>query len=167
MTKHDQIILKKSNFLAEGASQRIFPHPENDQQLIKIPFDDGKGGQKNRIRKLVRYSFWRYGNYKSWHDDYEQYIAITGRLNKLPTFVPRLYGFVETNLGCGMVVEKVSASNGNLAKTLGEYRDSNEDLPAIRAAINVFFDAFIESHCVATDLHLRNIEVVLQSRTVC
>ncbi len=80
------------------------------------------------------------------------------RTQKLPSFIARFYGFCQTDLGPGMLVEKI-ASGGQIGKTLLDMKRQNCSDPRLEKLITTFFDDVVESGCVATDLRPRNVVI--------
>jgi hypothetical protein len=71
--------------------------------------------------------------------------------------IVRIYGLVDTSLGCGAVVEKLEDGRGGLAPTLAALVRASAFTEAHRGALDRFFDALKENHICVGDLHEKNI----------
>lgn len=98
------IVLTKSLLLGEGNERACYLHPEIQGKCIKVnkPFFIGKPEQS-----LIEYDY--YQSLKNRGVEFE--------------FIPQCYGFVETNMGEGLVFERIETVKGrslNLRQALNE-----------------------------------------------
>lgn len=76
---------------------------------------------------------------------------------KLPAFVPRLTGMVDTDLGLGMVVEAVRGGDGRFAPTLKHMLQHGEVDETVAADLGRFCADIRDSRLVIGDLHAGNV----------
>lgn len=142
-----------------GGGRIIYEHPFCKDILIKICRPNGKDELKYHNSFFKRYGIWRYGGMWAWHREYEEYIALLWRTGTVPDFIPKFYGFCQTDLGPGMMVEKIVGADGQVARTLSDIKKSGIVDPRLEGMIRSFFEKLRESGCVATDLRPRNIVI--------
>lgn len=86
-------------FMAEGSERKVYRHPHFSERVVKIKRDDAEID-----RNAVEYAFYRASN-------------PPGDIG-----IPRMFGWVDTNLGPGLAFELVCDPNGtpsmNLARAL-------------------------------------------------
>ncbi len=111
MCKTQTINLIESEYLAEGNTRRVYLHPDRDDVIIKIAKPNNMPWLKRYVRPLNR----RFGPLRNEYREYEAYFAYVSQRGDLPPFLPVLKGFVKTNLGVGLMSEKISDEQGGLA----------------------------------------------------
>ncbi|MCT8161246.1 PhoP regulatory network YrbL family protein [Pseudoruegeria sp. SHC-113] len=150
------VTLEETGLLAQGSGRWVYQHPEVENALIKVMKPRRKPpGLSHRLRPIKR----RFGEVRTAYKEYEEYLAALARCGTLPDVLPAMWGFVETNLGIGMVVEKISGPEGGVAPSLHRYIEAvglGEDLVAQCAAL---LDALEAARVVAFDLTPRNVVV--------
>jgi hypothetical protein len=99
--------------LAKGRKQSVYEHPEDKTKLVKVLTE---GPEPRRL--LPRYSELRYGSFRSWHREISEYLSLLNRgvpeIDRLSVF----HGLASTTLGPGLLVEKLTGADGQLAPTL-------------------------------------------------
>jgi hypothetical protein len=76
-----------------------------------------------------------------------------------------MVGLVETDLGLGLVSEKVVGMDGVLASTLAAvYQKERGFSPALEAVLEKFLDGLLESNVIVGDMHAWNIVYGADSR---
>ena len=143
--------------LAEGRDQVIFQHPDYEDRLIKTTKPHIK------TRRIKRYSMWRYRHLRGWHRELSEYVAMLARNGAPCDRLAGLFGFCQTSLGPGFVVEKISTPDGSLAPTLKQFLNtpghSNKTLTQLRGDVIDLFQA-LETHRIDFhDPHARNVVV--------
>lgn len=111
----DLIVLKNQTPLAGGHTQSVYQHPTDPDLLIKVrkleklqrTYDRKIGGRIGYKRK--------HGLYTTWMRELEHYFSVYLRLGYHPQFLQRYYGVIDTDLGLGLVVGKVTDRAGRLA----------------------------------------------------
>lgn len=111
-----RVQLKNSTRLAEGNTREIYQHPHANHLLIKVMrfhMIDRRWGYRKYLMRRSRYRY-----YQVFHREIETYLAIKAKNVEHPYWLRRIDGFVDTDLGLGMVVEKLTDRDGKLAPTL-------------------------------------------------
>jgi len=105
---HNLIILDKTCLLSDSSSSRIcYVHPLDSNKIIKINRAERKG-------RSIDFNA----------QEYEAYQAMSDRLK---TFFPKCYGYVDTNLGKGLVFERII--------DYAEYEDKAKHFPPVLAEL--------------------------------
>lgn len=153
--------LSNSQPLFIGGERLVYEDPRCSHWLIKV--SRMQNGRENKLKNrfFKRYSKWRYGAMKSWYKEQEEYLALLWRQYEVPDFVAGFYGYCQTSEGPGMVVEKVTDGEGNIASTVASIVNSasSEEKELLLILIDDFFDKMIDAQCVAKDLHMANVAV--------
>lgn len=149
--------------LAVGHLRQIFEDPRDPTQLIKIMRADAVEA--------------RWGPGARWYKRLPRPLHYTGHVRELKEYISRearhpgrapiarMIGVVETDLGLGLISEKVCAADGRLAPTLAErYLDERGFSPALERDLAVFLDALLESQVIVGDLHAWNLVYGSDSR---
>lgn len=74
--------------------------------------------------------------------------------------IQRFWGFIDTNFGLGLIVEKLTAPDGSLAPTVEQLIDERRFTPAHRAALVHLFEELARLHLCIGSMHERNIVLV-------
>jgi hypothetical protein len=98
-----------------GTWRWVYQHPRDDRFLVKVLKRDGKDSLA-RSRWYQRPA--REGGYLLFSREIREFIAAEANSNGGPLPIPRIPGFVETDLGLGLIVEKISGRSGKLAPKL-------------------------------------------------
>lgn len=114
------IILKDRVPFAAGSTQLVFEHPHDPRLLIKIRnIERLKKARRRKIAGILGLKR-KHGLYTTWMRELEHYFAVRVRLARHPEFLQHYHGVVDTDLGLGMVVGKVTDRAGNIAPPLGQ-----------------------------------------------
>lgn len=159
MTLH----LSKLKPFAQGGNRLCFVHPDNPRQCIKVRRPDFTLEDRRRKKGFPK-------NLKplsSFDDNLEeaQVMSLLERRhrNKIFQHVSHCYGFIETDLGAGLVSELIRDNNGNISQTLKKYlwdRGLTEDC---KAALTNLCDFWEREAVPSRDLLLHNIVVQMRS----
>jgi hypothetical protein len=114
--------LRDAPSLAQGMHRVVYQHPRDPDLLIKVIrrdyLDEGGvlrvGGKRTRWYKFPR----RHGIYSSFIREIDEYLALKARWPEPIPCVQKVFGLAETDLGVGLVVEKLRGPDGGLAPTL-------------------------------------------------
>lgn len=154
------IELDPEGYIAKGNGSLVFLHPTDPGILLKVPRDRRQKRLRRRISAVLRPGKRRFGKYREWYREYEEYIAAVCKAGTLPRCLPEPRGFVDTSLGPAYAVEKISdEGTGALALTVEAYLDDfgSQDL---EAALNRFFDEVERYRIIFFDLKLYNLCVI-------
>jgi hypothetical protein len=158
-----RLILSGATPLAVGHLRQIFDDPRDPAQVIKIMRADAVEA--------------RWGAAARWYKRLPLPLHYTGHVRELKEYISRearhpgrapiahMIGVVETDLGLGLVAEKVRGPDGRLAPTLAErYQNERGFSPALERDLAEFLDALLESQVIVGDLHAWNIVYGSDSR---
>lgn len=142
--------------VARGRMRLVFRHPLDASQLIKVirpeAIEERWGAGQPWYKKRRRFR-----QYISYIRECEEYIAGCARHHGGVPFAQKITGFVETDLGLGLVVQAALDHEGNLAPTLAQLVFENRFDETIRAEFEIFTRRLIESDLIVADLKPANV----------
>ncbi len=141
--------------VAKGGEKLIFIHPQDENQLIKvinpeyIHFMKKNRSFSYKIRRLKHY--WFFSNMINEH--------LASREEKIenPNYLQNITGFVDTDMGFGIVVEAVKNKDGSLGLTLGDIIKNDLYNDTHKHALNHFVEWMKKTHIIIRDLWLDNL----------
>lgn len=115
--------------------------------------------QRKPLKRFYK-PFQREGAYRVYLNEFAEYVS-THRTFRTPWNVPmsRTVGLIQTSLGLGQLVEKISAEDGSLAPTLAKIIERDGISDAMSQQLDAFFEQLIEAHVVISDLSSKNIAI--------
>lgn len=151
--------LNDLTLLGKGGYKLVYQHPADESKAIKVMNpnrinDNGEWAHLGRFKRGHAQ-----GVYKQFRREVLQYLQLCKNHYKHNIFsfpIETPYGFVETDQGLGLVVEKIISPNGNgitlheLCRT-GEFNDTHAK------ALNEFFDACCDLHIVYGEVNIAGI----------
>ncbi|WP_164923871.1 YrbL family protein [Sinorhizobium fredii] len=149
---------------AAGHQRSIFAHQLYPNVLIKVlkPESRGEGGTRRSktVRFLIRFK--RFGAYRTFQREVDEFLEQARKFSladdeELP--IPRIFGFAYTDHGLGLVVEKITKGDGELAPTLGELAFSGRLTARHLRMIDELFERFCRLHIVMMDVNPGNFVV--------
>ena len=141
------------NFITEGGYRKIYCYPDNDNYIIKI--------DKN-IKKPLNFLNKNYiSNIPNLIGNLSQREMLFLKQSKIKKniFFPNFKCFVKTNLGYGLVVEKIKNYDGSISCTLKDYVLINGITNEIKVKINELKNNLIKNKIYVYDLHSCNVLV--------
>lgn len=131
--------LKDAIIIGHGMERMCYLHPEDSGKVVKIAKENSTKNKQN----LYEYQTYRY--LKKYH----------GQLD----FLSRYYGFIETDLGQGLLAECIRDSSGEVSRSildtlLGEYECSYDHL---RFIVSEFCENLTRNNIQLFDLNPKNI----------
>jgi len=147
--------------LTKGAERRVYPHPHEPALLVKVINVEAHRAylERRRYRRWYR-RYQREGSYRVYISELSEYVtsfARTGQAWRLP--VARVVGLAQTSAGLGLLVERITADDGNTAPTLAQVVAEHGLDAALRRRLDEFFRTLIDAHVVLNDISARNIAV--------
>ncbi|CEK12155.1 YrbL family protein [Legionella hackeliae] len=149
------IHLDEKYYVGEGNRRIVYAHPENDACLIKIA--------KSTLDKWTHNSPISYQNYRRFFKYFliELYEHARIRLqvgkNPLPHIIQHIIGFVDTNLGLGLVVRAEKDKQGQYAPTLEQLVKNNQVDDNVVKHLKEFLDDLTKIDICVYDLQPGNI----------
>lgn len=143
------ILLKDQEPFALGGHRKVFVHPNHPDRCIKLWRED----RTPAIMKAERPLHKRWRTKESTYDEnlheWKSLRALERHNNEeIWRFVPRCYGFAETDLGQGLVIELIKDHNGLISRTLFDYIHELGTVEPFRKPLQEF-TAFWQSHTLA------------------
>jgi hypothetical protein len=143
-----------------GNHCRVYVHPARPDLIVKVPAErqvlhlSGGAGRwyKRRFRKLSRTRHLR-----DFVREVREQFAVRVAEGKHPPFMQEIVGFVDTDLGPGIVSRAVRTAEGELAPTLRSLANAGKFDRQMRADLDAFFAWALASPVVFSDLNPRNI----------
>ncbi len=154
MSASDQILkLSGRPVIAQGRRQHVYDHPFDAASLIKLP----KPGTEAPRRRWRR----RRGDegIRDFLREFREYVELRTRQPKagIPLPICAVRGVVETDLGIGLVYERIGEPDGSLSPTLRRLIRSGAVGPRQIDEIERFFEDLVARHVVVSNMNLENI----------
>ena len=147
--------------VAAGGRRYIYEHPDDPALLIKVMRQDNlqhRWFDAPWYRRLART-----GPYVSYMREFKEYLT-SRRYSDEPSPVARVVGLVDTDLGLGLICEKVIGDDGRMAPSLERLVKTQGMTPAINALINRLFEEVLRHYVIVNDLHAANVVYGTDSR---
>ncbi|SDP05039.1 YrbL family protein [Selenomonas ruminantium] len=133
------LMISDALYLGRGLHKVAYIHPENENLVIKIPFDpkDAELRQELSYRKSRKFR------------------------NLDSQLLTKFYGPVETDKGQGYVFERIRNADGTACETLGDYLDAQEaagwpDKEEVCALLQGFMKQVMDERILTNDTCLIN-----------
>lgn len=150
------LLLKAQTPIAQGRMRYVYPHPTDPGLVIKVirpDVIDSRWGSGQTWYKAQR----RFRQYISYMREVAEYVAMHARYGRSLTFAQKVAGFIETDMGLGLVIAAARDREGNLAPSLSSLVNSGQFDDTISAALEAFIIQVMECDVVVADLHGGNI----------
>lgn len=153
------IILSNKNHLAQGTIKKVFQHPSEKDKIIKIihPHLVSESGEFKNQGWLKR--IFKQGIYRQFRREIFQYLQLCKNNYNSKNFVFPIetpYGLVATDLGLGLITEKILTQN-NSSQTLSQLSRSQKLTPKHYQALEQFFDDCVRLHIVFGEVNIAGI----------
>jgi hypothetical protein len=140
-----------------GHVRAVFAHPEREDWVVKVMRKDAVearwGGARRWYKRLPRAR-----HYASYVRELKEYIALQARHPGAIAPIARPRGIVETDLGLGLVMERIRGTNGGLAPTLLQLLREQGGMTALLDEELALLFSGLQSHeIIVGDLHAGNI----------
>lgn len=142
--------------LAVGTLRRVYAHPHAKDRLVKVirpEVIDRRWGSGAAWYKRFR----RARQFIAVQREVEEYLANYARQGGRAPFVQRVFGFEETDLGLGFVIEALRGADGAIAPSLGALVRAGRYDVRVRKAFERFARDFVASDIVIGDFSAENI----------
>ena len=142
--------------LAEGFHRRVYAHPDAADRLVKVMRPDVVASRWNAPGRWYK-RLARARQYTGYVRELKEYIAVRARSNAPDIPIAPVHGLVDTDLGLGLVVERIRGPGGGLAPTL-DARVQREGLSAdILRELDALLARLLRDGVILGDLHPWNI----------
>lgn len=155
--------LSRTEPLAVGHLRHVYQHPENPAYLIKVMRADAVDARITNGRWYKKLP--RTREYIGYVRELKEYIASQARPQSRNAPIARMVGLVDTDLGLGLVAEKVCGPDGQLARTLAAlYAERRGFDETLERDLDVFYRGLLEANVIVGDMHAWNIVYGSDSR---
>lgn len=131
--------------------------------LVKVMRADAVASRWNAPRRWHK-RLPRTRHYIGYLRELKEYIGARARAPHVDVPIARMIGVVETDLGLGLVCEKVVGADGGLAPTLAAIYERDGFTPDLDAALAVFLEGLLQANAIVGDMHAWNIVYGSDSR---
>ena len=149
--------------LAVGHLRSVYQHPVHSSELIKVMRADAVASRWNapgRWHKRLP----RTRHFVGYLRELKEYIAAKARAPHVDAPIARMIGVVDTDLGLGLISEKVVDADGALAPTLAAVYARSGFTPELDAALAAFRRHLLDANVIVGDMHAWNIVYGSDSR---
>jgi hypothetical protein len=145
--------LRQTAPIATGHLRAVYQHPEQPDWLVKVMLPEAVANWRRApwYRRLART-----GPYRGFVREFKEFLASRHAADG-PSPIACVVGLAETDLGPGLVVEKVRGPDGGLAPTLDAWVRRDGFTPQVQAALDDFLAAMLAHNVIAGDLHAWNV----------
>lgn len=149
--------LKDAEIIAAGHTRDVYRHPDNSALLIKVIRPAAIEQRYGRGAPWYKFKRRRYRHLIAYLREVREQIAVHAAGGAHPPFLQKIVGFVETDMGMGLVVEAVRAADGTSAPTVAELAGQGALDPTRLAALDRFLDEMVNSPVIVADLNPFNV----------
>jgi hypothetical protein len=149
--------LKDAEIIAAGRTRDVYRHPDDASLLIKVIRPSAIQERYGRGAPWYKFKRRRYRHLIAYLREIREQIAVHATGQPHPPFLQKIVGFVDTDLGMGLVVEAVRAPDGTSAPTVAELAGQGRLDPARLAALDRFLDEMVNSPVIVADLNPFNV----------
>lgn len=144
--------------LAQGGRRFVFAFPGVPEYLIKVEISKDAQETKSLVKRISAHAF-PDSAYKSTLKEVECELRVALKLGSEIAHSPlaRSLGVVQTDRGPGVIVERISGKNGELAETLQELSDSGRLTVEILNDLNTFAKKLFDLQVVVSDFRGKNV----------
>jgi hypothetical protein len=149
--------------LAVGHLRSVFQHPLHGDELIKVMRADAVASRWNAPARWHK-RLPRTRHYVGYLRELKEYIGARARAPDVDAPIARMIGVVDTDLGLGLVSEKVVDASGGLAPTLAAVYEKRGFTPELNEALTGFLRGLLDGNVIVGDMHAWNIVLGSDSR---
>ncbi len=142
--------------LAIGNLRAIYQHPHHSDLLVKVLRPEAiarRWGAHNAFKRRSRTR-----QYGSFVRELKEYIALRAQIADVHPPVARIVGVVETDMGLGLLSEKIGGADGHMAPSLRAICFAGGGMPEwLDDALNKLLEEVLRFNMILGDLHSGNI----------
>jgi hypothetical protein len=160
------IDLATARLVAEGHKRNVYEHDAFPGMLIKVVRpelidEDGQLRLTDRKPKFYRRPT-RLGAFLSNDREIREFLALRVKPASNGQLLPiqKFWGFVDTDMGLGLLVERLCAPDGGLAPTVNNLVLDGRFTPAHYANLRAFYGELARLHVCVANMHRHNIVFV-------
>ena len=149
--------------IAVGHLRSVYQHPLHANELIKVMRSDAVEKRWNAPGRWAK-RLPRTRHYVQYLRELREFIVARARAPEVDVPIARMIGVVDTDLGLGLVSEKVVDESGALAPTLAAVYAKRGFTPELDAALAKFSLDLLAANVIVGDMHAWNIVLGSDSR---
>jgi hypothetical protein len=158
------LVLTHQQPLAIGNLRAIYQHPQDTALLIKTLRPEAVARRYDAPGRWLK-RLPRARQYTGFIRELKEYAALIARAPHGIAPIARMVGLVETDMGLGLVSEKIVDESGALAPSLHAiYRRNGGASPWTDAALDKLLEELLRFNVIVGDLHASNIVFGSDSR---
>lgn len=152
---NQKLQLKESEAVGKGHSRLVFRHPDEPRWVVKVIRPDvieerfGGGISWYKFKR-------RYGRYISYVREIQEYIAVWSEQGAALSFLQKVIGLVDTDLGLGLVLEAGLDREGNLAPHVAALIERGEFTSKVRGDLEAFMRQLESCDVIVSDMNVGN-----------
>jgi len=157
------LLLSTAEPIAVGHLRSVYQHPVHANELVKVMRADAVAKRWNapgRWHKRLP----RTRHFVQYLRELKEFIVARARAPEVDVPIARMIGVVDTDLGLGLVSEKVVGVDGALAPTLAALYSRRGFTPEIDGALAAFLAGLLDGNVIVGDMHAWNIVYGSDSR---
>ena len=157
------LLLSTAEPIAVGHLRSVYQHPVHANELVKVMRADALAKRWNapgRWHKRLP----RTRHFVQYLRELKEFIVARARAPEVDVPIARMIGVVDTDLGLGLVSEKVVGVDGALAPTLAALYSRRGFTPEIDGALAAFLAGLLDGNVIVGDMHAWNIVYGSDSR---
>lgn len=147
--------------LAHGGDRYVFQHPHEPCLLVKVMDMEARAVYlAERPFKRWYKQFQRENDHRVFLNEFNEYVAAAtcpSGVWLLP--MARILGLAQTNLGPGLLVEKIRDAQGGMAPTLKDLAKQGQYTQSLAAQLERLFEDLADAHVVLHDISASNVAV--------
>jgi hypothetical protein len=148
--------LARETPIAVGHLRSVYQHPHQANALIKVMRPDAIEKRWNAPGRWAK-RLPRTRHYVQYLRELKEFIVARARAPGIDVPIARMIGVVDTDLGLGLISEKVVDEAGALAPTLAAIYAKRGFTPELDAALAKFSRDLLAANVIVGDMHAWNI----------
>jgi len=157
------LLLAGAEPIAVGHLRSVYQHPHHASALVKVMRADAVEKRWNAPGRWAK-RLPRTRHYVQYLRELKEFIVARARAPGVDVPIARMIGVVDTDLGLGLISEKVVDADGGLAPTLATLYGRRGFTAEIRQALDVFLAGLLDGNVIVGDMHAWNIVYGSDSR---
>ena len=150
------LTLSTAEPIAVGHLRSVYQHPAHADELVKVMRADAVAKRWNapgRWHKRLP----RTRHFVQYLRELKEFIVARARAPEIDVPIARMIGVVDTDLGLGLISEKVVDADSALAPTLAALYSRSGFTPEIEGALATFLAGLLDGNVIVGDMHAWNI----------
>lgn len=146
--------------IAEGNRQRVYDHPQDPGLLIKIPKPETYDASGHlHTDDFFDHALRRATVFRGFLREFREYVELKARHQEAGARLPicEVFGVVQTDLGLGLVYERICDPNGQLSPTLHDLVSTGTLTKDHVERLEEHFRILMEEHVVVGNMNPRNL----------